>query len=65
MQDSEVLERNSLGNDNSGEACLSRPLRGSNKKSVALQDSVCYIILRSALKAISKNKHKILYSHFF
>ena len=65
MQDSEVLERNSLGNDNGGEACLSGPLKGSNKKSVAVQDSVCYIMLRSALKAINKNKHKILYTHFF
>ena len=33
---------------------------GLNKKFVAVQDSICYIMLRSALKAINKKQNTIL-----
>ena len=33
---------------------------GFNKKSVAVQDTICYIMLRSALKAINKKQNTIL-----
>ena len=38
---------------------------GLNKKFVAVQDSICYIMLRSALKAINKKQNTILEPFIF
>ena len=41
------------------------PREGLNKKFVAVQDSICYIMLRSALKAINKKQNTILEPFIF
>lgn len=56
MQDSDVLERNPLGKDYSGETSLSGLLGGLNKILVAVQGSIHSIVLRSALEATNKNQ---------
>lgn len=56
MQDSDVLERNPLGNDYRGETSLSGLLGGLNKILVAVQNNVCSIVLRPALEATNKNQ---------
>lgn len=56
MQDSDVPERNPQDNDYSGETSLSRLLGKFKKTSVAVQGSVYYIALRSALEATNKNQ---------
>lgn len=67
MQDSDVLERNPLGNDYRGGNISFKTIGGLNKISVAIQNSICYVMLILVIKATNRTQTKkhVLDGHFF